>query len=259
MTTPLAYWEDRARRYAAEGEGLRAVCSYGMPAFYNASIHLLQRLALGKWLHVAPDTPVLDVGCGVGRWTRLLARRGADVTALDLAPTMLAEAARRTAAEGLRARFTRGDLASLDLGRRFVLVLGVTVLQHIIEDTAFRGAVERLALHLDSGGRLVLLEAAPSRRTARCDGAFFRARPLGDYLAAFARAGLRCAALTGVDPMPFKILVLPHYGRLPRPLAFAILALATAVSLPVDAALGRALVAASWHKVFVLERAEGPP
>ena len=53
-------------------------------------------------------TRVLDVGCGVGRWSRLLAARGADVTGVDLSPTMIAQA--RTAgphAEGVahRCRF----------------------------------------------------------------------------------------------------------------------------------------------------------
>ena len=41
---PSAYWEERARRFAAEGAGLAAVCSYGMPEFYNRVIDLEQRL-----------------------------------------------------------------------------------------------------------------------------------------------------------------------------------------------------------------------
>ncbi|TLY69775.1 MAG: methyltransferase domain-containing protein, partial [Gammaproteobacteria bacterium] len=77
---PQAYWEERAQRFAVEGEGLAAVCSYGMPAFYNRVIDLSQRLALAPWLRVRPGTSVLDVGCGVGRWCRELARRGARVT-----------------------------------------------------------------------------------------------------------------------------------------------------------------------------------
>ena len=28
---PSHYWEDRAQRFAAQGAGLAAVCSYGMP------------------------------------------------------------------------------------------------------------------------------------------------------------------------------------------------------------------------------------
>ena len=89
---PLAYWEDRAQRFAGEREGLAAVCSYGMPEFYNRVIDWEQRLALAPWLRVPAATRVLDVGCGVGRWSRLLAGRGADVLGVDLSPTMIAQA-----------------------------------------------------------------------------------------------------------------------------------------------------------------------
>ena len=131
---PSLYWEERAQRFAAEGEGLAAVCAYGMPEFYNRAIHLEQRLALEPWLNVGPGTRVLDVGCGVGRWSRLLAARGADVLGVDLSPTMIAQAQQRAAAEGVdgRCRFQVRDLATLDVGERFDLVLGVTVLQHKI-------------------------------------------------------------------------------------------------------------------------------
>src|ERR1700730_12028734 len=114
---PSVYWEERARRFAAEGEGLAAVCAYGMPAFYNRAIHLTQRLALAPWLRVTAGTRVLDVGCGVGRWSRLLAARGAQVTGVDLSPTMIAQARQRAAAEGVadRCRFQVQNLSNLDV------------------------------------------------------------------------------------------------------------------------------------------------
>jgi 2-polyprenyl-3-methyl-5-hydroxy-6-metoxy-1,4-benzoquinol methylase len=254
------YWEERARRYAGDGPGLRAVCSYGMPAFYNQAIHLSQRLALSPWLGLTPGTAALDVGCGVGRWSRLLARRGAEVTGVDLSATMVDEARRRARAEGLepRCRFLREDLAELDLGRRFELIVGVTVLQHILDPRRLRAAVERLALHLAPGGRCVLIESAPDRASTRCDSATFRARPREEYLSLFTGAGLRCVAVTGVDPSPFRILFLPHHRRLPPYLAVPLLVIVTALSLPIDAVFGRRWVRRSWHKVFVLERGARP-
>jgi 2-polyprenyl-3-methyl-5-hydroxy-6-metoxy-1,4-benzoquinol methylase len=250
------YWEERARRFAHEGAGLAAVCSYGMPGFYNASIHICQQLALSRWLAVAPGTKVLDVGCGVGRWSRQLARRGALVTGVDLSPTMVAEAGRRAAAEGVgdRCTFRVADLTELDLPDCFSLVLGVTVLQHILAPGAMELAVRRLAQHLAPGGRLVLLEAAPTERIARCDTPVFQARDAGSYCAAFANAGLEVACVTGVDPAPFKTWLLPHYRRLPRPVAIAALAAVTGLSLPIDVIAGRASADASWHKVFVASR-----
>jgi len=256
---PSVYWEDRARRFAAEGDGLAAVCAYGMPGFYNRAIHFTQRLALAPWLRVGAGTRVLDVGCGVGRWSRLLAARGAEVTGVDLSPTMIGEARRRAAAAGLegRCRFLVQDSAALDAGGPFDLVLGVTVLQHILDPHALRAAVERIARHVAPTGRIVLLEAAPAAFADHCDSTVFEARQRDAYLRLFADCGLRLRGITGVDAAPFRTLLLPHLPHLPRHLAIAALAAATALSLPIDALFGRLAVERSWHAVFLLESSCG--
>jgi SAM-dependent methyltransferase len=254
---PAVYWEDRARRFAGEGAGLAAVCSYGMPELYNQVIHFCQRLALERWIRVRPGARVLDVGCGVGRWSRLLAARGAHVTGIDLSPTMIAQAKHRAARAGLthQCRFIRQDLAALDAGSRFDLVLGVTVLQHILDADALRSAVQRMTDHLADGGRMVLLEAAPTQPAKHCDSTIFRARHRDDYLQLFASCGLTVRAITGVDPAPFKHRLLPHLPRLPKRLSVPAVTLATVLSVPIDALFGRRAVNRSWHAVFVLERA----
>jgi len=256
---PGAYWEDRARRFAAEGDGLAAVCSYGMPEFYNRTIDFCQRLALDPWFQVGPGTRVLDVGCGVGRWSRMLASRGAFVTGVDLSPTMIAQAQRRAAEDGLasRCKFLVQDSALLDAGEGFDLVLGITVLQHILDPIALRAAVKRMADHLATAGRMILLEAAPTYIADRCDTTVFRARHRNVYLQLFAECGLRVRAITGVDPAPFKTWLWPHLPRLPQPLSTAAVALVTALSAPIDALFGRRAVDRSWHAVFVLERSSG--
>jgi 2-polyprenyl-3-methyl-5-hydroxy-6-metoxy-1,4-benzoquinol methylase len=253
----LEYWEERARRFAADGAGLAAVCSFGMPLFYNRAIDLCQRLALARWLSVRPGMRVLDVGCGVGRWSRYLAARGATVTGIDLSPTMIGEARRRAQARPLRGecRFLVQDLAALETGEKFDLVLGVTVLQHILDAAALRAALQRLAAHLAPGGRLILLEAAPEHAADRCDSAIFRARARSTYLQLFAECGLEVRATTGVDPAPFRTWLLPHLPRLSCGLRVAALATVTALSLAIDIPFGRALAGRSWHALFVLGHA----
>jgi 2-polyprenyl-3-methyl-5-hydroxy-6-metoxy-1,4-benzoquinol methylase len=256
---PNRYWEDRARRFAAQGSGLAAVCSYGMPEFYNRMIHYCQNLALRPWLDIEPGTRVLDVGCGVGRWSSLLAARGGSVTGMDLSPTMIEQAQRRAKAKGVadRCRFLVQDLAQLNAGETFDLIVGVTVLQHILEPQALRAAMHRMAGHLAPGGRMVLLEAAPARVAKHCDTTVFRARERSVYLNLFEEAGLELRAMTGVDPAPFKTWLLPHLRRLPRSVGLAALALVTLASTPIDAIFGRRALKQSWHAVFVLERAGG--
>jgi SAM-dependent methyltransferase len=250
------YWETRARRFAGDGRGLRAVCSYGMPAFYNEYIHIVQASALWPWLRVPAGLRVLEVGCGVGRWSRRLAASGAHVIGIDLAPAMVAEARRRALAEHLddRCEFLQCDAAELSFEQPFDVILCVTVLQHILDAERMQMALDRMSAHLAADGRIVLLEAAPSSGDTRCNSPVFTARNARAFHEAFARAGLRCLAMRGVDPLPLKTRFLPFYGRLPRPLALPALAGITAVSLPYDLLLGRCLPERSWHKVFVLTR-----
>lgn len=256
---PAEYWEDRARRFAVDGDGLAAVCSYGMPGFYNRLIHLCQRRALEPWLETQPGARVLDIGCGIGRWSRLLASRGACVTGIDLSPTMIAEAQRRTAASGLasRCRFLVQDSAALEVTGTFDLILCVTVLQHMLDAGALHSALQRMKRHLAPQGRLVVLEAAPARAASRCNTSVFTARHRACYLRLFHECGLRVRALSGVDPAPFKTWLLPHLPRLPRFLRMSALALATALSAPLDALCGRLLTERSWHAVFVLQHDSG--
>jgi len=169
---------------------------------------------------------------------------------------MVREAQKRAERDGVstRCRFLVDDVAELNLGEQFDLILSVTVLQHVLDPQRFATALDCLAAHLNAAGRMVLLEAAPSRPIARCDSAIFVAREESAYEAAFSRAGLRVVAVRGVDPAPFKTWFLPWYRRLPAPLARVALLVVTALSLPVDAIAARWLTSASWHKVFVLER-----
>jgi SAM-dependent methyltransferase len=256
---PSVYWEDRAQRFAGEGAGLAAVCAYGMPEFYNQTIQLEQRLALRRWLDVRPGTRVLDVGCGVGRWSRLLAERGARVTGVDLSPTMIDQARRRAAVEGVadHCDFRVQDLSRLDVEGPFDLVLGVTVLQHILDPELLHAAVRGMTARLAPGGRMVLLEAAPAAVVDRCDSTVFRARQRDVYLKLFEECGLELRGLTGVDPAPLRMRLLPHLRKMPRRVSMSLLVLTTALSLPVDALFGRRAVKQSWHAVFVLEKKIG--
>jgi ubiquinone/menaquinone biosynthesis C-methylase UbiE len=255
--TSADYWEHRAKAFAVDRDGLAAVCSYAMPLFYNRYIQYCQRRALRRWLGrtLEGTSTALDVGCGVGRWSLELAARGHEVLGMDFSPSMVEQARTRAARAGLECSFVVGDITTMQLGRTFDLIVCVTVLQHILRPEHARETVKGLAAHLRSGGRLVLLEAAPTRASSRCDHAAFRTRSLAWYVEALQASGLTVIAHCGVDPMPFKTWLLPYYRRMPRILATAALALVTAASFPLDLLLARGWPDQSWHKVLVAERA----
>jgi SAM-dependent methyltransferase len=64
-------------------------------------------------LPVQGGTKALDVATGTGNVAIPLARKGADVTGLDIAPNLLEQARERAAAEQLTIRFDEGDAESL--------------------------------------------------------------------------------------------------------------------------------------------------
>jgi SAM-dependent methyltransferase len=96
--------------------------------------------------------PVLDVGAGTGRVALRLARAGHDVTALDLAPELLA--ALRERAGDVPVETVVGDAGDFALARRFgLIIVPMQTVQLLPERTGFLAAARR---HLLDGGLLAI-------------------------------------------------------------------------------------------------------
>lgn len=70
-------------------------------------------------LELSPGATILDVGCGTGRHAVELARRGYQVTGLDLSAGMLAEAAAAAERAGVLVDLVQADATDFTLGRTF--------------------------------------------------------------------------------------------------------------------------------------------
>jgi SAM-dependent methyltransferase len=99
---------------------------------------------------LAPSSTVLDAGCGTGRVAVELARRGHALTGVDSDPSMLA-VARRTPG----VRWVDQDLATLDLGASFDLVVAAGNVMIFLAPGTGPAVTARLAAHLRPGGLLV--------------------------------------------------------------------------------------------------------
>lgn len=255
---PKAYWEERAKKFGGQGMGHKAICSYGMPWFYNAYIDRVQKKALYSVLRVKKQENILDLGCGVGRWSLELARRGALVTGADLSEEMISIAKENADKEGLSITFivaAVADLKIIDEGS-FDKALAVTVLQHIMSKEELMESVKVVGRVLKKGGTFFLLEAAPGKEIKRLDTDIFTARTFEFYKELFEANGLILEDVRAVDPSPFKRWLLPHYKNMPRVLKGILITFTTLLSFLMDSVFSgtRGLVSSSWHKVMVFRK-----
>ena len=105
---------------------------------------------------------VLDLGCGTGALTAMLAP-GRAVTGADPAPAMLDVARKRPG--GDRVEWVQGDARSLRLGKRFDLVLLTGhAFQVFLTAEDQRAALDTIAAHLAPNGRFIFDSRNPLAR-----------------------------------------------------------------------------------------------
>lgn len=123
---------------------------------------ILRRLAL------PPAAAVLDLGCGAGRYARVLAAAGLRVTGVDASAPLLDEARRRAAGLPGAPTYVRADMRRLPFGRQFDAVVSLFTSFGYFDDPADDARVlAEVARVLRPGGRLLLdfLHADVVRRT----------------------------------------------------------------------------------------------
>jgi len=124
----------------------------GVP--YRFWVEYLERL----WdRHGLSPHVLLDLACGTGTLTRLLAQRGYQMTGVDIAPAMLEAARTQTQAQGLSIPFVQQDAAELNLpGQLFDGVICLfDSLNYILDPARLRQAFTRVFAHLQPGGSFI--------------------------------------------------------------------------------------------------------
>jgi len=110
-------------------------------------------------LGLAPGARVCEVGCGMGRYTFLLARRGLRVEGLDLSPVLLERLARHDGGRyGIPLHAADLQDLSGELAGRFDAVVGFFMLHHVRDLAGCFAGVARL---LRAGGRAAFVEPNP--------------------------------------------------------------------------------------------------
>lgn len=108
----------------------------------------------------------LDLGCGTGRWSIDLAKRGWDVTGIDLIPKAVRGARLRAEQAGVDARFVEGNVTALretEVGTGFRLLLDVECFNHLSDEQRAMVGNEVDAVAGPDGAILLLVWARARR------------------------------------------------------------------------------------------------
>ena len=121
-----------------------------------------------------PVHTVLDLACGTGNMTFLLADRGYELIGVDFSPEMLAVAAEKTVAQGrIPPIFLCQSMEDLDLyGTVDACVCLLDSLNHITDKNALKRALRRIWLFLEPGG-LFVFDVHTPEHLASLDGEMF--------------------------------------------------------------------------------------
>ena len=139
------YWDNQAASFDEESE-------HGLA---SALVRAAWSRRLDTWLPEPPSS-VVDLGCGTGSLSVLVAEAGNDVVGIDLSALMVEQAQRKAKTANLPIRFIVGDACDPDLAPgSFDVVLA----RHLIWALADPdGALRRWADLLKPDGRLVAIE-----------------------------------------------------------------------------------------------------
>lgn len=99
---------------------------------------------------------ILDVGCGTGIHANFFAKKGFEVTGLDISPEMVEIAKKQFGKSNKSPSFIVGDATNFDLGREFDVVLSLFhVIDYHITNEALEKSFNIATKHLTSGGLFI--------------------------------------------------------------------------------------------------------
>jgi ubiquinone/menaquinone biosynthesis C-methylase UbiE len=130
--------------------------TYASQHFENGDLHkeVFLNSILFELMGELKGKRVLDAGCGEGYLSRLMAKRGAQVTAVDYAPRML-EIARERTPDGLDIYYHNGNLEQLDLFNDGIF--GLVVSNMVFQDLGdFESALKEIYRVIVPGGSFVM-------------------------------------------------------------------------------------------------------
>lgn len=186
------YWGDRFTRHGGslKGPGDEGVSEEENRRQYEEAGKVFVEVCRGEGVDL-PTARVLEIGCGSGYYTGLLADLGvSDYLGLDITDVLFPELGERFP----QFDFVRQDITTDGVDGTFDLIVMIDVIEHIVEDQKLSAAMEHVKEALAPDGVFVL---APVMQKARDHLFYVRFWSLAELRERFP------AHLIG-DPRPFR-------------------------------------------------------
>lgn len=148
------YWQDRFERYgfSLQGVGDEGLSEAENEKMYEEAGRVFLDLCRSQGIDF-PAARVLEIGCGSGFYTRLLAGQGVSrYVGVDITDVFFPELRRRHP----DAEFLRMDVTTDSISGEFDLIVMIDVIEHITETDKLHAAFEQVRGALAPGGIFVL-------------------------------------------------------------------------------------------------------
>ena len=121
-----------------------------LPSILTPSIDFLI-----KQLHLKGTEKILDLACGFGRHSLEFARRGYDVTGIDITPAYIDYANEQAKKENLNAKFICQDIRTITFDKEFDVVLNMAdgAIGYLEDDGENHKIFSVIAKALKNGGK----------------------------------------------------------------------------------------------------------
>lgn len=144
MTTNIEnFWDKSSRDYRYKQWEKSAVAESD---FISTKDMLIESLRPDK------NDSVLEIGCGPGKWTKIMSEFVKKITAVDISNKMINEA--KKYCNNPKIKFLHGHVMKLDLKEKFDKIYAVRVFEYIQDKESF---IRKMKLLLKEDGKLVVI------------------------------------------------------------------------------------------------------
>jgi SAM-dependent methyltransferase len=206
------FFEQRARKYNDDAPYSSVLYQDNRPEI-AIERDLFEKTLIKPLLNVGPESRVLDIGCGIGRWAEVLAGTVDSYTGLDVSPGLVKIAKKRLSRPNVEFVIASAEeIRRSDVAKRgpfdLVVMSGIMI---YLNDDALNACLKDLATLVVAGGQIYMRE--PLAVADRLTLSEFWSNELNQHYSAIYRSAIELEGLfanslypAGFEPIKFRPL-----------------------------------------------------